>query len=125
MNYYVITKQGLIPYENVLHVNVNCLQDTSNTFNLTGTALANHDVVATINGQTYYGISNSQGYFNIPVTVSSPLTLGTQIQVDCEGCLAYNGYLLGANPINSGLLFQFDGANFGILPDGYTGTYEL
>ena len=125
MNYYVITKQGLIPYENVLHVNINCLQDTTNTFNLTGTALANHDVIALIDGQIYYGISNDQGYFSIPVTVSSPLDLGTKIQVDCEGCLPYNGYLLGANPINSGLLFQFDGANFGILPDGYTGTYQL
>ena len=125
MNYYEITQDGLIPYQNVLHVNINCLQDTSNTFNLTGTALANHVVTVLINNQLYECLSNSDGYFSIPITTSSPLTLGTKVQVSCEGCLAYNGYLLGANPINSGLLFQFNNANFGILPDGYTGTYQL
>ena len=125
MNYYEITQDGLIPYQNVLHVNVNCLQDTSNKFNLTGTALVNHVVTVTINDQFYYGLSNSNGYFSIPITTSSVLQLGTKVQVNCEGCLAYNGYLLGANPINSGLLFQFNNANFGILPDGYTGTYQL
>ncbi|MBR4486614.1 hypothetical protein IKS57_04650 [bacterium] len=123
-NYYEITKSGLIPYQNILHVNVNCLQESKSTFELTGIALANHEIMVTINNQTFYGISNNQGYFSIPIILNSPLALGTQVLVNCAGCIQFNGNLIGANPINSGLLFE-DDANFGILPDGYTGCYQL
>ncbi|MBQ5543664.1 MAG: transglutaminase domain-containing protein, partial [Mycoplasmataceae bacterium] len=123
-NYYEVTKSGLVPYQNVLQVNVNCLQDSENAFNLTGVALANHGIVAIINGQKFYGISNSEGYFSIPIVFSKPLALGTAVTVHCMGCLDFSSQLVGANPINSGLLFQI-GANFGFLPDGYTGCYQL
>ncbi|MBR4486004.1 hypothetical protein IKS57_01355 [bacterium] len=123
-NYYEITKFGLVPYQNIMHVNVNCLQDDKTSFNLTGITLANHGVIATINNQTFYNVSNSQGYFSIPVAFSYPLALGTEVSVNCSGCLQYNTKLVGDNPINSGLLFQV-GANFGFLPDGYTGCYQL
>ena len=33
----------------------------------TGTTLANHKVTASINNETYYAISNSQGYFDIKI----------------------------------------------------------
>ena len=123
-NYYEITKSGLIPYQNILHVNVNCLQESKSTFDLTGIALANHEIIATINNQIFYGLSNSQGYFSIPIILNSPLALGAQILVNCVGCIQFNGNLIGANPIDSGLLFE-DDADFGILPDGYTGNYQL
>ena len=123
-NYYEITKFGLVPYQNIMHVNVNCLQDDKTSFNLTGITLANHRVIATINNKAFYDVSNSQGYFSIPVAFSYPLALGTEVSVNCSGCLQYNTKLVGDNPINSGLLFQV-GANFGFLPDGYTGCYQL
>ena len=124
VNYYQITKSGLIPYQNILHVNLNCLQQSKLTFNLTGTTLANHEIIATINNQTYYGISNNQGYFSIPIISNSPLTLGTEVLVNCSGCMQFKGKLVGDNPINSGILFE-GSAPFGILPDGYSGTYKL
>ena len=123
-NDFIITQNGFIPYQNVMHVNVNCLQENVKNFNLTGTALADHIVTATIDGKSYEALSNSDGEFSILITPSSPIALGTNVTVTCNGCLTYSSKLVGANPINSGFLFE-DGADFGILPDGYTGTYKL
>ena len=123
-NYYEVTQSGLVPYQNILEVNVNCLQESKNSFNLTGIALANHNITVTIDGKNFYGISNNEGYFTIPVVFNKPLALGTNVSVHCMGVLEFNSQLIGANPINSGLLFEI-GANFGFLADGYTGTYQL
>ena len=124
INYFIVTQNGFIPYQNIMHVNVNCLQENVTNFNLTGTALANHIITATIDGKSYEALSNSNGEFSIPITPSSPIALGTSVSVSCSGCVTYNSKLVGMNPLNSGLLFE-DGADFGILPDGYSGNYQL
>ncbi|MBQ5492630.1 MAG: hypothetical protein IIT78_01985 [Mycoplasmataceae bacterium] len=123
-NKFIVTQDGLIPYQSVMHVNVNCLQENVTNFNLTGIALADHIITATINGQSYQALSNNNGQFSIPISTNSPLSLGTNVTVTCSGCLTYTGQLIGDNPINSGILFEC-GGDFGILPDGYTGTYQL
>ena len=123
-NDFIVTQNGFIPYQNTMHVNVNCLQKNVKDFNLTGIALANHIITATINGQSYQAESNNDGNFSIAITPSSPIALGTSISVSCNGCVTYKNQLVGMNPLNSGFLFQ-DGGNFGILPDGYTGCYQL
>ena len=123
-NDFIVTQNGLIPYENIMHVNVDCLQENVTDFDLTGTALANHIITATINGQSYQSESNNEGNFSIQITPSSPVSLGTGVSVSCKGCVTYNNKLVGMNPLNSGFLFE-DGGDFGILPDGYSGTYQL
>ncbi|MBQ5492495.1 MAG: leucine-rich repeat protein, partial [Mycoplasmataceae bacterium] len=124
IDYFIITQNGFIPYQNLMHVNVNCLQENVKDFVLTGTALANHLVSATINGTTYKALSNSNGQFSIAISPSSPIALGTTVYVQCQGCLTYVNSLVGKNPLNAGFLFE-DGNNFGILPDGYTGNFQL
>ena len=126
IDYFIVTQNGFIPYQPVIHVNINCLQQNVTNFNLTGTALANHIVTATIDKKSYEALSNSDGEFSIPITSSSPIALGSSVYVTCKGCLTYINSLVGKNPLNAGFLFE-DGTNaeFGILPDGYTGNFKL
>ncbi|MGL5766336.1 MAG: hypothetical protein ACRCX8_11915 [Sarcina sp.] len=83
INYYEITKNGLVPYTPKLKINpFDVLAGQTVTKGaITGTAAPNSQVAAQLDGKTFTATANAQGEFSINVSSNTPFTPTTEIKV--------------------------------------------
>lgn len=135
VDYFMITLQGLQPYVNVTHVDpIQVLSPNVSeyqSFNITGTTIANTKVNINIFDHIFSGTSNDQGHFNVHVNFNHDLALTlsskTSVLVSAAGTLPVTTHLLGANPINAGILFNIGKSkkHMVILLNGEAGRLQL
>ncbi|MGL4992310.1 MAG: hypothetical protein ACRC57_14310 [Sarcina sp.] len=86
--YFEITNAGLEEINNQF-INVNPLAILSNQkvtkCNLTGKVSKNEEVTVNVDGQSFKGMSDGNGDFNIPLSLASGFTQSTQIIVSANG----------------------------------------
>lgn len=94
MEYFQITKNGLVAYIPKTEVNpLNIITNKAvNSATITGKSLPNKNVTVTVNGQSFNSTTNSTGKFTINISSTSPLTTNTAITVGVNGTIPMTIY---------------------------------
>ncbi|MGL5821490.1 MAG: hypothetical protein ACRCYE_07645, partial [Sarcina sp.] len=87
--YFEITKNGLVDVTNKF-IKVNPITQSETSGNKTtaivsGIANKNEKVTVEVNGQTFEGMSDSNGAFSIPITTTKDFTDSTQVTIEANG----------------------------------------
>ena len=122
---FMVTQNGLIPYQNITHIQNNILvHNADKDYEVQGTTLANHNVSIQVGNSPIQNVqSNINGVFKFKVPKTT--TLNTLVKVKVDGCYESNFKLIGANPVKSALLFEIGANKFGLSPNGYDGKFEI
>ena len=122
---FIVTENGLIPYQNITHIQNNILvSNATHDYSVKGITLANHIVEVQVgSGKVQTVQSNMDGIFQFSVPQNTPLN--TMVKVNVEGCNESEFKLIGANPKKSALFLNINWNKFGISPDGYSQSFKI
>lgn len=129
---FMVTPDGFVPYQTITTLHQNVLNSkASEPITVTGHSLANHKVEISYGKTNLTVNSDANGNFSFKIPNTTPIN--TIVNVSCQGTVPTSFKLIGANPIQSALMFNIsykpvgiqNYVQFGICPDGYNNTFQL